>query len=181
MKKIGVYVLLLTLTLFISFSFVTNVYARDNIMLNVTKEEVKLGDEITVSININSEHTDLYAYTAKLSYDKAVFEEITTENFAEEENWSDISYNEDNNKFALINKKAVNSEKLLKVKLKVRDDAKSGETTITVDNITASDGKKDITIEGSSAKVLVLKDSLAQGESISNGKTELSRRKHFKN
>ena len=164
---------LLVLTLFVSFSFLTNVNAKDSLMLKTDKNQVKLGEEIVVSIDIDSNHTDLYAYTAKLGYDKDVFEVIETKDFQEQENWSDITYNKENNKFALINKKGVNGNKLLQLKLKVKEDAKAGKTAIAVNGITASNGKKDIAIEGSSVEVLVLKDGLDEGESIPSNKVEI--------
>ena len=173
MKKVIAYGLLI-LTIFVSFSFVTNIVAKDNVVLDVSEKEVKFGDEIIVSIDVNSEHTDLYAYTAKLTYDKDVFEVINTDDFEEQDNWSDILYNKANNKFALINKEGVNSENLVQVKLKVRSDAKPGKTEISVNNVTASDGKKDIAIESSSAEVLVLKDGLDEGESLPSNKVDVA-------
>ncbi len=172
MKKLMACLVLL-LTLFISFTFIMKVNAKDNLILNVSKNEINVGEELLVSINLDSEHTDLYAYTAKLSYDKDVFEVIEKEDFEEQENWSDIQYNKDNNKFALINKKGVNGEKLLQLKLQVKQDAKAGKTAIIVNSITASNGKKDIPIEGSSVEVLVLNDGLNEGESIPDNKVEV--------
>ncbi len=172
MKKVRVCLAILIM-LFVTFAFTVSVKANDSLILNVDKNEVNLGEDILVSINLDSEYTDLYAYTAKLSYDRDVFEVIETEDFEEQENWTDIQYNKDNNKFALINKKGINGKELLQVKLKVREDAKAGKTAVTVNSVTASDGKKDIEIEGSSAEVLVLKDSLNEGESISDNKVQI--------
>ena len=172
MKKILTCAVIL-LTIFITFTFSVNVNANDKLMLNVSQDEVKLGENIVVSIDVDSKYKDLHAYTAKLSYDKNVFEVIEKEDFAEQDNWSDIQYNKENNKFALINKKGENSEKLLELKLKVKEDAQAGKTAITINNITASDGKKDISIEGSSIEVLVLKDGLNEGESIPTNKVEI--------
>ena len=103
------------------FMFTTTVFASNEVILDVNKNKVNLGGEITISIDLKmeSKETSLYAYTAKLSYDKDVFDVIKTENFQEKENWSDIVYNKSNNKFALINKKGITGEKLLEIKLKV--------------------------------------------------------------
>ena len=118
MKKTIVF--LITIILF--FTIATNVNAMEKIELESTKDRVNLGEELIVSLDLNlddKEETSLYAYTAKLSYDKDVFEVINESNFEESENWSDITYNKNNNKFALINKKGET------VKLEITNDSLS--------------------------------------------------------
>ncbi len=136
-------------------SFSLNVYAKEKVDISVSKNSVDLGDEITVSINFSKEEQAAYAYTAKLSYDEDVFETIDTENFEEQENWSDINYNTKNNKFALINKTGESGKKLVQIKLKVREEAKQGKTTISIGNVTSTNGKDDISIDGSSVEVQI--------------------------
>ena len=119
MKKLATFLFLVVFL----FAFSINVNAANETILNVNKNEVNLGEEIILSIGLdtqNEEETSLYAYTAKLSYNKDVFEVITTKDFQEQENWSDINYNRANNKFALINKKGESGDKLLQIKLKVK-------------------------------------------------------------
>ncbi len=171
MKKLATFLLLIVFL----FAFAINVNAANETILNVSKNEVLLGEEIVLSIGLdtqNEEETSLYAYTAKLSYNKDVFEVITTEDFQEQESWSDINYNRANNKFALINKKGESGDKLLQIKLKVKEDAIPGETSITVNSIKASDGKKEIPLESKTVQVTVIKDGLAEGESLPSNKTE---------
>ncbi len=170
MKKITFFLI----TMILSLAVATSVNAVENIELKTSKDKVNLGEEIIVSLDLNienKEETSLYAYTAKLSYDKDVFEVIDESDFEESENWSDITYNKRNNKFALINKKGETDESILKIKLKVRKNATPGNTSITVNSITASDGKKDIPIEGKTVDVMVIKTGLAEGESIPLNKT----------
>lgn len=170
MKKITVF--LITIILF--FTIATNVNAVVNAGLKSTKERVNIGEEIIVSLDLNldnKEETSLYAYTAKLSYDKDVFEVIDESNFEENEDWSDITYNKSNNKFALINKKGKVNEKILQIKLKVKDNAIPGNTTIAVNSITASDGKKDIQLESKTVDVMVTKNGLEEGGNIPVNKT----------
>ena len=146
MKKLATFLLLIVFL----FAFAINVNAANETILNVSKNEVSLGEEIILSIDLDTQNegeTSLYAYTAKLSYNKDVFEVIQKEDFQEQENWSDINYNRANNKFALINKKGESGDKLLQIKLRVKEDAIPGETSITVNSIKASDGKKEIPLE----------------------------------
>ncbi len=171
MKKLATFLFLVVFL----FAFAINVNAANETILNVSKNEVSLGEEIILSIGLdtqNEEETSLYAYTAKLSYNKDVFEVITTEDFQEQENWSDINYNRANNKFALINKRGESGDKLLQIKLKVKEDAIPGETSITVNSIKASDGKKEIPLESKTIQVTVIKDGLAEGESLPSSKVE---------
>ncbi len=165
MKKIAVF--FITMILFLTIA--TNVIAVENIELKTTKDKVNLGEELIVSIDLNLDNKDktsLYAYTAKLNYDKDVFEIIDESNFVENENWSDITYNKNNNKFALINKKGKVDENLLQIKLKVKENATLGNTTIAINSVTASDGEKDITLESKTKSIMVVKEGLAEDEII---------------
>ncbi len=161
MKKIMTFLMLFIF----SFSFISIVNAKEKVELNVSKDEVDLGEDIELSINIDEE-TSIYACTAKLTYDKDVFEMLDTQDFKEQENWSSITYNAKNNKFALINKKGISGEKLLQIKLKVKEDAKPGKTAITINSIKTSDGNKEISLDGSTAEVMILKNGLDKDESI---------------
>ena len=170
MKKLTVFLITIILSLIIA----TNVNAVEDIELKSTKDRVNLGEEIVVSLDLNlndNKEESLYAYTAKLSYDKDVFEVIDESNFEESENWSDITYNKNNNKFALINKKGEANGNILQIKLKVKESATPGNTTITVNSITASDGERDIQIEGKTIDIMVIKDGLAEEETIPLSKT----------
>ena len=78
MKKIITFLMLFIF----SFSFISIVNAKEKVELNVSKDEVDLGEEIELSINIGEE-TSMYACTAKLTYDKDVFEVLDTQDFKE--------------------------------------------------------------------------------------------------
>ena len=69
---------------------------------------------------------------------------LETHNFEEQDNWSDIVYNEENNEFALLNKSGQTKEHLLMAKLFVKEKPKAGDTEISLVNPIGSDGKKDI-------------------------------------
>ena len=97
-KSIASVFLILVLVLSFSFTLNVSVTAKDNLVLSVNKNQVKAGENLIVSIDIDSDETSLYAYTAKLSYDEDVFDVIESEDFEEQENWSDILYNKENNR-----------------------------------------------------------------------------------
>ena len=157
-KKISI-----ILTIFFLFAFSINVYAKGKSDIEIDKAEIKRGEEVTITIKLGEEK-EIYAYTAKLSYDKEVFEQIKEEDFEEQENWSDITYNANNNKFGLINKSGeAEDENMLKIKLKAKNDAKAGKTEIEINNIEASDGQQDIAIEGSTVEVEIEDAAQNQG------------------
>ena len=79
-----------------------NVFATDKVNLKVNKTDLEIGDEITVSASIPNE-MDAYALLATLKYDKNVFQKIDDSNFSVDE-LSSVSYNDDTNKFGIINK-----------------------------------------------------------------------------
>ena len=151
-----------------------NVSAQEKIGLKVDKNSVNPGDEITVSIDALGGGKELYAYTARFSYDEEVFEKIDTDDFFSQGDWSDITYNPENNRFALVRKSLEDNDSFgnLTLKLKVKDGAKAGTTAISLNSITASDGKEDITPDGASAEIEVLRDGLAEDESIPSGKAD---------
>ena len=170
MKKLAIFLFTILTILLAGI----NVNAVENTVLTSDKTEATLGEEIMISINLTGDTKSLIAYTAKLSYDKEVFEIIETENFQGQDNWADITYNKSNNKFSLIHKNETSDENHLQIKFKVRDDAVPGKTNITINSITASDGNKDISLNGNTIEVTIIKEGLTDGESIPTDKNQIS-------
>ena len=163
MKKVALVLMIILLI----FASMVSVYAKDEMQLEISKKELNPGDEFIVSVNFDTEKEPVYSYVAKISYDKDVFEVLNKDDFEEQENWSDITYNSTNKKFALINKTGEQStNKILNIKFKVKDSAKTGETSISINNATASNSKDRVALSGASAKVMIIKDGLSQGESL---------------
>ncbi len=144
------------LTILLIFITATTVLAAEKVELTTNKSELNVGEEFQISINFDSEETSLYSYTAKLNYDKDIFEEIEKEDFEEQENWSDITYSKYDNKFSLSSKDEENNQKVLNINLKVKENAKSGETTITLHSASASNGENTIELEDASQKINII-------------------------
>ncbi len=134
------------------------VFASNNIVLEVDKNDLEVGDIVTVTAKL-PENSKLYAFTATLSYDKAVFEEIDDTDFEIEEDSLSIVYNSQNNQFGIINQTGEIEEELFTIHLKVKKDAMVGDTDITLTNVSSSDGSSKITYEKSSVSVLVTRDA----------------------
>lgn len=155
MKK-SVVILLTILLIFIS---ATAVFAEDKMNLNLSKSEVNKGEEVIVSINFDtSETSSLSSYTAKLKYDKDVFEDIKEEDFQEQENWADIKYSNYDSKFSLIKKSDETTQKQINIKLKVKENAKSGDTNVTLYSASATDGENSILLDDVSQKINIIGD-----------------------
>ncbi len=149
------------------FLIPVSVFATQNITLKVDKNNLEIGDEITISANVPDD-IEAYALQATLKYDKNVFEKIDDENFSIS-NTMDISYNENSNKFGIINQTGKITNELFKVRLKVKENASVGNTNIALTNISYSDGENIKTLDKISTKVLVTKDAI-DGESVPTNK-----------
>ena len=169
MKKIGrSLAFILTLTVLLC-SFAISAIAEESpkAMLSVSQNELKPNDEFVLSVSLDTSDIDLLAYTARLSYDKNVFETVSVNSFEEKDNWSDITYNAGNQKFVLINKSGtLESSEMLQITMRVKDNAAPGKTSIMLQEITASNGNGVIEIDEASVEVLVIREELAEGESI---------------
>lgn len=138
----------LALTLFLC-SFAVNAFAAEppKETLSVSQSELNPKDEFVLYVALDGANNDLLAYTARLSYDKNVFETVSENSFEERDNWSDITYNAENQKFVLINKSgSIDSTELLQITMRVKENAAPGKTKITLQGITASNGKDIIEI-----------------------------------
>ncbi len=131
-----------------------NVYAKESVNLKVDKTDLEIGDEITVTATMSG-NSELYALTAKLVYDNDVFTEIDDSDFDVDDETLNIVYNSKNHKFGMINTSGEISKKLFTVHLKVKKNAKVGDTNIALTDIKTSDGENEIKLKKKSAKVLV--------------------------
>ncbi len=166
------------LTILLIFISATAVFAVDKMDLTLSESELNVGEELTLTINFDSESTSsLSNYTAKLKYDKDVFETVEKEDFGEQENWSDIKYSNYDSKFSLTSESEETTPNHINIKLKVKEDAKPGETNISVYSASASDGENTLILEDASQKVKILgeeTDTVAniENENTSNIQTE---------
>ena len=107
--------------------------------LETEKTEIKQGEETSVTLKINSEE-QINAFQAKINYDGNVWEEIDENNFETKDGWENLKYNKDGKEFNVINKQDTTNKDILEIKLKAKTSANVGNTEITIDKITASDG-----------------------------------------
>ncbi len=157
MKKKNFKFIMALFLLFILIMPFKNILALDGLKLKVDKTDLKVGDEINVNV-IAPDDLNTYAMLATLKYDENVFSKIDDSNFSVDDTKS-IAYNADTNKFGIVNKTGQIFGSLFNVRLKVKEDAKVGDTNIGLTNISSSDGNGTISFAPATVKVSVTKDA----------------------
>ncbi len=148
----------LILLILMAFVLPINVLAEELVSLKSDKNILDIGDEVTITAKVTSDHK-LYALTATLSYDESVFENIDDNDFTSSNGWSNVVYNKYNNEFGMINKTGEILDNALTIHLKVKKNASVGNTLVTLNNISASDGKNKFEFDDSNVKILVTRDA----------------------
>ena len=140
-------IMLLSLGLVLSFNKQSSFVVNTETTLNANMTSLKLGQEVTVTLNLGnySDVTNGYnAYKAKLIYDQNIFEQVLPEDFISLNDWEELEYNPDTFEFVAIKKVGSKTlENVVQVKLRVKTTATAGTTTIKINNIVTSEGRKD--------------------------------------
>ena len=165
MKKIKIMSIIVIICMILLLS--TKVYAAERFELQISSEASNLnpGDTFTVDIvldnmNVTSGDQGIGAYSAKITYDTSVLELVSVE---QEEGW-EVMENE-NNIVALTSNGEVVKErtKTATGTFKVKDNAKLGETSISLENISGSSG--EATIAGTAvSKVITIEEKREENE-----------------
>lgn len=117
--------------------------------LAANKTELKAGEEVTVTLgvsDINMGENGINTIEGKITYDKDIFETITSSSITNLNNWS-VTYNDTTNekqeKFLAINLSngVKENTQIFSVKFKVKENiTQEKETKISFENITSNDG-----------------------------------------
>ena len=141
-------------------TLVSNVYAvsKCKVDLKTDKSEYNKNDEFTVNVNLSDiqDEKGIIAVGGTLEYDKNSLELVKME---AQGKWTKPSYNEANGKFVTDrdNSYATKGETLFKITFKVKEESKK-DITITLKDISASNGKEDIKTDNVS-KVITIKNA----------------------
>ena len=122
--------------------------------IETEKTEIEQGEETSITLKINSEE-QINAFQAKINYDENIWEEIDENNFETKDGWESLKYNKDSKEFNVINKQDTTNKEILEIKLKAKTSANVGNTEITIDEITASDGNTEFKNENLSNDILI--------------------------
>lgn len=161
LKKLCITMIIMSTILFST----TTVFAESlNTKLTANKTEIQAIKEEEIILNLEMKdfqeiEDGLYAYKGQIQYDKNVFYELETKSFETKNMWTNFEYNNENNEFVLIKKAGtINPEEFLQIKLKVKSNAKAGESNIIIKNQATSQGKKDIEIQDSKIDIKVIQE-----------------------
>lgn len=160
MKKKRFYLFSLLVVLMSFLSVNTTIFAESiNAVTSTNLSDIKKGEEVVVSLSLN-EYKDIKkgiaAYKATLNYDTNVFEQVQTDDFVSQDNWEKLLYNKNTNEFVAINKAGAKEDgEIVTIKLTAKQDIKARKTTISFNDIVASEGKKDIVIDGKDASSVI--------------------------
>lgn len=167
LKKVLLIILLTIVLIMPTF----NVVYADSLSVNarVSTTEYKKGDTVIVTVslsNINST-AGIYGLSGKLVYDKEVFEAITadstgnTDSITKQGEWSNATYNPTTNEFTILTATpAKTSQNIMQISLKVKDNAKLGETIIMLNDLEASNSEEDISTSPASISVKIIEEVL---------------------
>ena len=125
-----------------------------NSSIEVEKTEIKQGEETSITLKIDSDE-QINAFQAKINYDENIWEELEENSLETKEGWESLKFNKENKEFIVINKQEETNKEILKINLKAKNSASVGKTEITIDGITASDGKTEFENEKLSKEISI--------------------------
>ena len=143
--------LLVSMCIFILTIITTNVYAT-NMEMKLNEEEVKNGDTILITINVKNvtQENGINVIQGKLEYDKDVFEKVENKDFEAKNNWS-IVYNAENTN----SEGKKEDEELAELKFKVKENAKSTNTSIKLTEVCTVDGENIVKVENNEKEIKI--------------------------
>ena len=127
-----------------------DVLGADNPEMQVSSgtAEAAPGEDITFTFSLagyDEIQEGIYALYATLAYDTDIFEAVEETDFETLSGWEQLRYNAKNGQLAVINKSgSVEDEDAFQLTLTVKAQAEAKETTITLKDISVSEGKEDI-------------------------------------
>ena len=141
-----------------------DVFGADNPEMQVSSgtTEAAPGEDITLTFSLagyDDIQEGIYALGATLEYDTDIFEAVEESDFETLSGWEQLRYNADNGQFAVINKNgSMEDEAAFQLTLTTKAQAEIKETTITLKNVSVSEGKEDIFLEDTEFQMAVDSD-----------------------
>jgi len=118
-------------------------YDKGLIELEANPMTIKQGEEVTLSLKLNSDIT-ANVIKANINYDSNVWEELEDDDFVVQGNWEGVKYNKTNREFILVNKQENIQNEFLQIKLKAKEDANLGKTKVTIEDIIISSEEEEL-------------------------------------
>ncbi len=141
-----------------------DVFGADNPEMQVSSgtTEAVPGEDITLTFSLagyDDIQEEIYALGATLEYDTDIFESVEESDFETLSGWDQLRYNADNGQFAVINKNgSMEDEDAFQLTLTAKAQAEIKETTITLKNVSVSEGKEDLFLKDTEFQMSVDSD-----------------------
>lgn len=140
--------------------FAYNALAKEvDLALNVNKDTISPGEVVEITLSLDDADGGQYnALEGVISYDKTVFEEISSDNLTALNEWSGFVYNEITQKFVLYRHDIVENA-FLKIQLTALEETSAESTEISITNFNVSDGTKDISLSAKTDLTITHEDT----------------------
>lgn len=147
MKKTLTIIMVMVLTIALSFS-TANAVISFKVALSASSTSVSQGQEVVITVNLRdftSGETGINAMLGTIDYDQTVFETLAATSLASSSGWSSPTFNPANGEFAMDNSSFMSeNHTLMQITFKVKSNAPTGSTKITLKELNAADGLEDI-------------------------------------
>ena len=175
-KNLITILLVLSTIMLVCSTNVSNAADNAKIGLTADKTEAVAGDTVKITVKVKdiTRITDgIIGLQGNLVYDNTIFESVT---FANLNNWDKPDYNETNGSFLTSKGDFVkNDEDVFTISLKLKSDAKLGDTKVQLKDIQVADLDKEYTSTGAEITIKVVEKSITdddKGNSNDKGNTD---------
>ena len=175
-KNLITILLVLSTIMLVCSTNVSNAADNAKIGLTADKTEAVAGDTVKITVKVKdiTGITDgIIGLQGNLVYDNTIFESVT---FANLNNWDKPDYNETNGSFLTSKGDFVkNDEDVFTISLKLKSDAKLGDTKVQLKDIQVADLDKEYTSTGAEITIKVVEKSITdddKGNSNDKGNTD---------
>lgn len=131
---------------------------------------IRDGQEIEVIFSLEgfSEiKSGVNALKGTLKYDSAVFELVSQEDFEPMNSWKKLFYNPENGQFVLINSAgSTEDEEVFRMRLRAGQSVPAGEVSVSVEDLSVSEGKEDLIPAGSSLTLSAVVENPGTDENL---------------
>lgn len=131
---------------------------------------IRDGQEIEVIFSLEgfSEiKSGVNALKGTLKYDSAVFELVSQEDFEPVNSWKKLFYNPENGQFVLINSAgSTEDEEVFRMRLRAGQSVPAGEVSVSVEDLSVSEGKEDLIPAGSSLTLSAVVENPGTDENL---------------
>lgn len=119
-----------------------------SVVLSANNTKVEVGEEVEVTValkNFTAGETGINSITYTIDYDTAVFEVLEDKNLSSANGWDSPTFNPTNGEAVMLNSQFMAEDHdVMKIKFKVKEEAKLGNTVVTIKEISASDATNEI-------------------------------------